>query len=58
MSVDVNDLVNDVVEVLRPDETSADEPSSAEPIKCLECGTTIEAGESKCPKCGWTYVIA
>ena len=38
------------------DETPPSEDlSSAEPIQCLECGAKIDAGESQCPKCGWTY---
>jgi predicted RNA-binding Zn-ribbon protein involved in translation (DUF1610 family) len=28
---------------------------SAEPIDCLQCGARIKAGQSKCPKCGWSY---
>src|SRR6476619_7439884 len=28
---------------------------SAEPIECLQCGSKIEAGQSKCPKCGWSW---
>jgi hypothetical protein len=35
----------------RPNE----EPTPAESIECLECGAKIDAGESQCPKCGWTY---
>jgi serine/threonine protein kinase len=26
-----------------------------DPIFCLECETAMAAGESKCPKCGWSY---
>jgi hypothetical protein len=33
-----------------------DEPAPAEAFACLACGTTIEAGTSECPKCGWSYV--
>ncbi len=25
------------------------------PSTCVTCGTTISAGSTVCPKCGWTY---
>jgi hypothetical protein len=34
---------------------SAEELEPAESIECLDCGAAIEANESKCPKCGWSY---
>jgi hypothetical protein len=38
--------------------TSAEPDDEAAPdkITCLECGTEIPEGQSKCPACGWTYV--
>jgi hypothetical protein len=27
----------------------------AETIDCLHCGTPIDASQSNCPKCGWSY---
>jgi len=43
--------------LLKQKETSAsDSPEDfVEPIQCLQCDATIDAGESKCSKCGWTY---
>ncbi len=35
-----------------------DHLKSAEPVDCLQCGTRIDAGESKCPECGWSYTEA
>lgn len=29
--------------------------SQTEPIDCLECGAKIPAGQTHCPKCGWSY---
>lgn len=26
-----------------------------EPIRCMNCGTTINLNEQACPKCGWTW---
>jgi len=47
------------------DEGVADDPSmdydaressiAAEPIQCLDCGATIPASQTSCPKCGWSY---
>jgi hypothetical protein len=28
---------------------------TAEPIQCLDCGTTIPANKPSCPRCGWSY---
>jgi len=30
-------------------------PDDDTPTECLECGTSIPAGEMRCPACGWTY---
>ena len=30
-------------------------PGDETPAECLECGTSIPAGEMRCPVCGWTY---
>ncbi len=29
--------------------------SPTEPIDCLECRAKIPAGQTHCPKCGWSY---
>jgi hypothetical protein len=34
---------------------AASEPP-AEVVDCLACGQRIPAGESACPKCGWTWL--
>ena len=26
-----------------------------QPTTCVPCGTTIPAGATRCPKCGWAY---
>jgi len=31
------------------------EEDTRDPITCLRCGETIPSGETKCPRCGWTY---
>jgi Putative prokaryotic signal transducing protein len=33
-----------------------DEDDAPETVTCLECGTEIPEGKTKCPKCGWSYV--
>ena len=33
-----------------------DEDDAPEKLTCLECGTEIPEGKTKCPACGWTYV--
>jgi hypothetical protein len=39
-----------------PDEVVDEIPQSpAESIDCLECGTKIEAGKTRCPQCAWSY---
>lgn len=38
-----------------PDEVDEIPQSPAEPIDCLECGTKIESGKTRCPQCGWSY---
>jgi DNA-directed RNA polymerase subunit RPC12/RpoP len=32
--------------------------SAGEPTECLSCGSTIPAGEERCPDCGWSYKSA
>lgn len=29
---------------------------SDEPIECMDCHAAISAGESRCSKCGWTFM--
>jgi hypothetical protein len=32
-----------------------EQPADQQPSQCMSCGATIPAGESRCPKCGWSY---
>lgn len=36
-----------------------DDPSDEgyEPAECVKCGAPISDKESKCPKCGWTWIV-
>jgi predicted RNA-binding Zn-ribbon protein involved in translation (DUF1610 family) len=43
------------VDLPPPDAPPPEDVYSAEPIECLQCGNTIAAGVSQCPKCGWSY---
>lgn len=54
--VQVHADVQAVAGMLKEDKSSpSDESNSAEPIECLDCGATIDAVDSKCSKCGWSY---
>lgn len=48
---------------LRIDQNEAkwvDDPSDEgyEPAECVKCGAPISDKESKCPKCGWTWIVS
>lgn len=32
-----------------------EQAEAAEPMRCLECGVKIPAGETRCSHCGWSY---
>ena len=41
-----------------PDQLASDDLGSddvSESLQCLDCGAVIPAGNSTCPRCGWTY---
>lgn len=54
-SLEMHADVKAVAGMLKEKETAGDEPMAGEPIECFECGATLDAGESKCSKCGWSY---
>lgn len=33
-------------------------PEMPELIACIECGTSIQEGQSQCPSCGWSWLTA
>ena len=37
------------------DVPAPEELTAAEPAPCLECGTVIPPGATRCPACGWSY---
>ena len=39
-----------------PKKDYQDEKYQNEPIVCVTCKTTIPAGATACPKCGWSYL--
>ena len=39
-----------------PTSDESDEDDAPETVTCLECGTEIPEGKTKCPNCGWTYL--
>jgi hypothetical protein len=47
-------LLYAVVAPKQPRERESD--CAGQPVNCVSCGTTIAAGATKCPSCGWSYI--
>jgi hypothetical protein len=37
------------------DSAPADFDDRSDETRCLRCGSTIQPGNARCPKCGWSY---